>query len=238
MTKVIRTFKLDSDIFFPPVELATPEGIVAFGGDLSPERLLNAYRKGIFPWYSEDEPIIWWSPNPRLVLFPNELKISRSMKKLINRNKFKISFDKNFSGVITGCQQPRKNQSGTWITGEMFDSYCKLYELGFAHSVEVWNKDELAGGLYGVSLGKCFFGESMFSNVPNTSKIALIFLVKNLMNFDFSILDCQVYSEHICSLGAREIPRNKFIEILNEALQYETLKGNWGDLFSKTYPKS
>ncbi len=230
MSKVIYCYKLNNNKNFPPVELATPEGIVAFGGDLSAERLLNAYSKGIFPWYSDDEPILWWSPDPRLVLFPDELKISKSLKKLLNKKKFKITFDKNFKGVINACRQPRKKEHGTWITDDMINAYCKLHELGYAHSVEVWAEEELAGGLYGISLGRCFFGESMFSKISNTSKIALVYLVEKLKERNFLIIDCQVYSEHICSLGAKEIPRIEFIEILNEALKFENLKGKWENI--------
>jgi leucyl/phenylalanyl-tRNA--protein transferase len=224
-------FSLDKDIHFPPVELAEENGILAVGGDLSAERLLEAYRSGIFPWYSEGDPIIWWSPDPRFVLFPDEIKISKSMRQVLKKDVFPITFDRDFPGVVNGCRQPRKREQGTWITDEMVQAYLKLHELGFAHSVEAWQDGELVGGLYGISLGKSFFGESMFTRVSNASKAAFITMVEALKNRDFLIVDCQVYTAHLGSLGARSIPREEFIRIIRQGFEHETLRGNWGDLF-------
>jgi leucyl/phenylalanyl-tRNA--protein transferase len=212
-----------SSIRFPPVSSASPEGIVAVGGNLSPGVLLSAYRQGIFPWFSEGDPILWWSPDPRCVLFPGELHVSRSMQKLLRKNRFRVSLDTGFSSVIDGCRTaPRRGQRGTWITGAMRDAYVELHELGFAHSVEVWDGGMLCGGMYGVSLGSCFFGESMFSRVENASKIALIQLFRLM-----ELLDCQVHSPHLESLGARQIPRHEFMDLLHGCLEHRTLRGNW-----------
>jgi len=203
---------------FPKVETADENGILAIGGDLSPDRLLEAYQQGIFPWYNEDEPIIWWSPDPRFVIFPAEIKISSSMKKILSREIFRITYDQAFAEVIKFCGQPRKEEEGTWLTAEMLEAYLKLFELGYAHSVEAWQGDQLVGGLYGVSLGSCFFGESMFHKVPNASKAAFISFGEKLAANNFRIIDCQVYSDHLKSLGAREIPRKEFMKILNQGL--------------------
>ncbi len=211
-------YRLTADLTFPPVELASPEGILAFGGDLSPERLLLAYRNGIFPWFNIDEPIIWWSPDPRMVLFFNELKISKSMRNVLNRDEFKITFNKDFSAVIRNCQQVvRKGQEGTWISEQMITAYEKLFELGHAKSVEVWQNGELVGGLYGIDLGHVFCGESMFSKVSNASKVAFISLVNHLDANKYSLIDCQVYNEHLASLGCREINREDFMKIIKMA---------------------
>jgi leucyl/phenylalanyl-tRNA--protein transferase len=208
-------FYLTSSIFFPPVSEANYEGILAIGGDLSPERLLLAYRSGIFPWFEEGEPIIWWSPNPRMVLFLDELIVSKSMRNILNRNSFRVTFNQNFRDVISNCQNiKRDGQNGTWITNDMIEAYCKLHELGIAKSVEVWQNDELVGGLYGVDLGHVFCGESMFSKVSNTSKVAFISLVNHLKAADYRLLDCQVYNPHLESLGCREIEREAFRKIL------------------------
>lgn len=223
-------FQLSSDISFPPVELTSEIGILAIGGDLSPERLLLGYQNGIFPWYSEGEPILWWSPDPRFVLFPDELRISRSMRKVLRKNLFSLTFDRDFRRVMFECSQPRKNQPGTWITPEMLDAYCVLHEMGFAHSIEVWQDDELAGGLYGISLGRCFFAESMFTRIDNASKAALIILTEKLRDKGFMLIDCQVYTRHVETFGARDIPRSQFREILSRALQYKTYRGNWGEM--------
>jgi leucyl/phenylalanyl-tRNA--protein transferase len=220
-------FKLNSDCIFPPVHRASKSGILAFGGDLSPERLLSAYRQGIFPWYSDGEPILWWSPDPRFVLFLDELRISRSMQKILRSNRFKITFDQDFHGVISACQKPRKKEKETWITTEMLEAYDTLHRMGFAHSAEAWCEDKLVGGIYGVSLGRCFFGESMFSVMSNASKAALIRLVEGLKALHFSFLDCQVYTEHMETLGAKLISRVTFIRLLEEALENDTLQGNW-----------
>lgn len=208
---------LGKDLVFPDVETASPEGILAFGGDLRPERLILAYKSGIFPWYNEGEPIIWYSPDKRMVLFPKDLKISKSMRRLIRRNEFSITYNTAFVQVIEYCQKsPRKDQYGTWITDDMMKAYIKLHELGFAKSVEVWKDNELVGGLYGVDLGRIFCGESMFSKTSNTSKLAFIHLVQSLEKKNYKLIDCQVYNEHLDSLGAREIPRKEFMGYLRE----------------------
>lgn len=200
---------------FPPVERASPEGILAFGGDLSPERLILAYQNGIFPWYNEGEPIIWYSPDPRMVLFLDELKVSKSMARLMRKNEFKVTMNKDFRQVIENCQRaPRKDQFGTWITEDMKNAYIKLNQLGVAKSVEVWKGSELVGGLYGIDLGHIFCGESMFSKISNTSKLAFIHLVRSLSEQNYKLVDCQVYNEHLESLGAREISRADFMQIL------------------------
>jgi len=206
---------LGKELVFPPVEMASSEGILAFGGDLRPERLILAYQSGIFPWYNEGEPIIWYSPDLRMVLFPDELKISKSMRRVMAKNEFTISWNKAFEQVIDQCQKsPRKDQLGTWITDDMKEAYIKLHKLGFAKSVEVWHKEQLVGGLYGIDLGHIFCGESMFSKESNTSKLAFIHLVEELQKKDYKLIDCQVYNEHLESLGAREIPREEFMGFL------------------------
>lgn len=206
---------LSRELFFPSVDQASHEGIVAIGGDLTPERLLLAYRSGIFPWFEDDEPILWWSPPERMVLFFEDLKISKSMRNILNRGTFKITFNTAFREVITNCRTiKRDGQPGTWITDEMVEAYCKLHELGYAKSVEVWMEDKLVGGLYGVDLGHIFCGESMFSKVSNASKIAFIALAKHLENKNYKLLDCQVHNDHLESLGATEILRKDFLTIL------------------------
>jgi leucyl/phenylalanyl-tRNA--protein transferase len=206
---------LSKELFFPPVTDANADGIIAIGGDLSPERLILAYKSGIFPWFEDGEPIIWWSPNPRMVLFLDELLVSKSMRNILNRNFFKVTFNQNFREVISNCQKvKRKGQKGTWITNEMIEAYCKLNEMGIAKSVEVWQNNELVGGLYGVDLGQIFCGESMFSIVSNASKVAFISLVNQLKSANYKLLDCQVYNEHLESLGCREIERTEFMELL------------------------
>lgn len=206
---------LSKDLYFPPVQQASPEVIVAIGGDLSPERLTLAYRSGIFPWFEDDEPILWWSPPDRMVLFLDELKVSKSMRNIINRKQFRVTFNTSFKEVIGNCRNiKREGQPGTWITDDMTEAYCTLHELGMAKSVEVWQEDELVGGLYGIDLGHIFCGESMFSKVSNTSKIAFIALAKQLQLANYRLLDCQVHNDHLESLGAREIPREDFLEIL------------------------
>ena len=208
---------LGDELVFPDPESASPEGILAFGGDLRPERLLLAYRSGIFPWYNEGEPIIWYCPNQRMVLFPKELKISKSMGRMMRRNEFTITWNKAFEKVIRCCQKsPRKDQYGTWITYDMMQAYIKLHKMGQAKSVEVWRDQELVGGLYGVDLGSVFCGESMFSRESNTSKLAFIHLVQTLEKENYKLIDCQVYNEHLESLGAREIPRKEFLAYLKK----------------------
>lgn len=218
-----------TDIRFPPANLASPEGLLAIGGDLAAARLLEAYRHGIFPWYSEGQPIMWWSPDPRALLFPGKMKISRSLLKIIRQRKFNVSFDQAFLKVVQACSEPRKKQSekGTWITPEMMNAYCKLHELGFAHSVEVWFEKKLVGGLYGISLGRAFFGESMFSGTSNASKIALVTLAKQLEKWEFHFIDCQLPSDHLSSLGIETIRRDQFLQQLNESLKFADKKGPW-----------
>ena len=208
-------YYLTQELYFPPVETASPEGIVAVGGDLSPERLVLAYNSGIFPWFEDDEPILWWSPPERMVLFFEDLKISKSMRNIINQRKFKVTFNTSFRDVIQNCKKiSRKDQPGTWITDNMVEAYCKLNELGIAKSVEVWQDDELVGGLYGVDLGHVFCGESMFSKVSNASKMAFIALAKQLEMANYRLLDCQVYNDHLASLGCVEIDREDFLMVL------------------------
>lgn len=206
---------LSKELFFPPVSEADADGILALGGDLSPERLLLAYKSGIFPWFEDDDPIIWWSPDPRMVLFLDELVVSKSMRNILNRNTFQVTFNQDFRAVISNCQKmKRSGQNGTWITNDMIEAYCKLHELGIAKSVEVWQNEELVGGLYGIDLEHVFCGESMFSKVSNASKVAFIHLVKKLKNDNYKVLDCQVYNEHLESLGCREIDRTDFMALL------------------------
>ena len=197
---------------FPPVDraLREPNGLLAAGGDLSPARLLNAYRAGIFPWYSEGQPILWWSPDPRAVLFPNDLKISRSLRKTIRRREFHVTTDTVFRRVVAGCAAPRGDDSGTWITEAMSEAYCRLHSLGYAHSVECWQGSELVGGLYGVALGRVFFGESMFSRVSDASKVALVYL----RDLHFELIDCQIPNDHLSRLGARGLGRRDFVALL------------------------
>lgn len=200
---------------FPNINDANEEGILAVGGDLSPERLMLAYRSGIFPWFNKDEPIIWWSPDPRFVLFPDKLKVSKSMKKLLNENAFKVTFNQNFEEVIEHCATIKRNgQADTWITEEMREAYFQLYKLGFAKSVEVWNVDKLVGGLYGIDLGNVFCGESMFSLENNASKYGFIKWVQRLKQKNYQLIDCQVYTAHLESFGAEMIGRTEFISII------------------------
>ena len=206
---------LTQELFFPAVDEANPDGILAIGGDLSPERLLLAYKSGIFPWFEEGEPIFWWSPNTRMVLFLDDLVVSKSMRNILNRNIFKVTFNQNFREVISNCKKIKRNgQNGTWITNDMVEAYCKLNELGIAKSVEVWQNEELVGGLYGIDLGHIFCGESMFSKVSNASKVAFIALANQLKTANYKVLDCQVYNEHLESLGCREIERDEFMAII------------------------
>ncbi len=208
-------YRLNDQLLFPPPEFAEPEGLLAVGGDLSPSRLLLAYSMGIFPWFSEDEPILWWSPDPRCVLDPAELVISRSLAKTLRQGRFRTSFNEAFSAVVAACADiRRKHEAGTWITGDMLQAYDRLHRLGFAHSVECWQGDELVGGLYGVSLGRCFFGESMFHRVTDASKVALVELVRKVVEKGGGLIDCQVPNPHLASLGAREISRREFLRRL------------------------
>jgi len=221
-------YRLVDEPIFPPPEYADPSGLLAVGGDLSNERLLEAYRLGIFPWYSEDQPILWWSPDPRLVLDLNDFKISRSLRKTLKKEVFQITFDHAFEEVIRACASvPREAQNGTWITDDMEKAYIKLHGLGYAHSVESWFGGKLAGGLYGVSLGKCFFGESMFHLKTDASKVALATLVETLKSWDFHFIDSQMTTEHMLSLGAKELPRRIFLKRLQLALRYPTRRWRW-----------
>jgi len=211
-------FALDKQLIFPPVHHAEPDGLLAIGADLSVDRLLLAYRSGIFPWY-EGEHILWWCPDPRFVLLPGELKISKSMKALLKKRYFDFSINKAFTEVINNCKTvSRKEQDGTWITEEVKKAYTQLHQLGYAHSVEVWKEGELLGGLYGIRMGKVFFGESMFSKVSNASKYAFICYVQQLQSEGIQLIDCQVYTEHLESLGAKMIPRQSFISLLHELI--------------------
>ena len=212
----MKLFKLSKEIQFPAHHYADKnDGILAYGGDLSSERLIFAYKNGIFPWFNEDEPIIWHSPKKRFVLFPNELKVSKSMRKIINSNEFNVTENIDFEQVINKCGNiNRANQVGTWITNEMKSAYLKLHHLGFAKSIEVWKEKELVGGFYGIDLGDIFCGESMFSKVSNASKAGFIHFV-NKYNTNYKLIDCQVYTDHLASLGAKEIPRDEFLKYLS-----------------------
>jgi leucyl/phenylalanyl-tRNA---protein transferase len=221
-------FRLVEEPIFPPPDYADPSGLLAVGGDLSNERLLEAYRLGIFPWYSDDQPILWWSPDPRLVLDLRDFKISRSLRKTLKKGVFQVTFDHAFEEMIRACAVvPREAQNGTWITDEMREAYVKLHGLGYAHSVESWFGGKLAGGLYGVSLGKCFFGESMFHLKTDASKVALATLVEKLKSWDFHFIDSQMTTEHMLRLGAKELPRRIFLKRLQSALLYPTKRGRW-----------
>lgn len=213
-------YKLTKELYFPNVETAHSSGIVAFGGDLSPERLILAYKSGIFPWFEDGEEITWFAPEERMVLFLNHLKTSKSTRNLIKRNIFKTTFNTAFEAVITNCQQIKRNgQLGTWITDDMLEAYLKLHEMGYAKSVEVWQDNELVGGLYGIDLGHIFCGESMFSKVSNASKMAFIALTQKLKSENYQLIDCQVYNDYLAQLGAEEIPRDLFMQILNKQLK-------------------
>jgi leucyl/phenylalanyl-tRNA--protein transferase len=206
---------LTKELVFPPVSKASEDGFLAIGGDLSPKRLVLAYTNGIFPWFEDGDPILWWSPNPRMVLFFEDLVVSKSMRNILNRNTFKVTFNQDFRGVISNCQKiKREGQDGTWITNGMIEAYCRLNEMGIAKSVEVWQNGELVGGLYGVDLETIFCGESMFSKVANASKVAFIQLSRHLKANNYKLLDCQIYNPHLESLGCSEITRDQFIEIL------------------------
>lgn len=224
-------YRLIDELIFPDPMLAEPEGLLAVGGDLRPERLLLAYANGIFPWYSDDDPILWWSPDPRLVLYLDDLKISRSLVRTMRKGKFQVTLDKAFRTVITACAQTRgKDRGSTWITKEMIAAYCQLYDLGYAHSVETWHDRKLVGGLYGISLGRAFFGESMFSAVSDASKVALVHLRDFLHSNHFDFIDCQLPTDHLMRLGAHKITRSEFLSQLTQALKYPNLIGAWTDL--------
>ena len=207
--------------------LQEPNGLLAVGGDLSPRRLLDAYRRGIFPWYSEGDPILWWSPDPRMVLLPRELRVTRSLAKTLRNKSYEVRFDTAFDEVVRGCAAPRPNQPGTWISAEMRAAYRRLHELGYAHSVETWVDGALAGGLYGVALGRVFFGESMFARVRDASKIAFVHLVRRLAGEGYLLIDCQMHTPHLASLGAREVPRSQFARRLKDLVDYPRAPGRW-----------
>ena len=219
----------DDDCFFPPADRASDEGLLAFGGDLSPQRLIVAYANGIFPWYSENEPLLWWSLDPRLIIRPGEMRVSKSLRRTLKSGKFEVRIDTNFREVMLHCAEtPRKDQDGTWIQDEMVDAYCELHELGIAHSFESYQDGELVGGLYGVSIGKVFFGESMFHTVTDASKVAFHHLHQFLLANDFRLIDCQQETKHLMSLGAYSIPRKDFLDELKGLTAEPTLMGNWG----------
>jgi leucyl/phenylalanyl-tRNA--protein transferase len=205
---------LDTDDPFPPPELA-----LAAGGDLSPSRLLDAYAQGIFPWFGREDPLLWWSPDPRMVLYVRELKIARSLRRTIRSGRFRVTMDTAFADVISGCAEPRPGQDGTWITPEMHSAYCRLFEMGYAHSVEAWTGDHLAGGLYGVSLGRMFFGESMFTRESDASKVGFVHMVAQFARWKMPLIDCQMPTSHLASLGAREIPRAVFLDQVSQLVQ-------------------
>jgi leucyl/phenylalanyl-tRNA--protein transferase len=220
---------LTKRLVFPPPEDAE-DGLLAVGGDLSPERLLLAYRSGIFPWYEEGLPILWHSPDPRCVIPVDRFVVNRTLRKVIKRGEYAVRFDTEFARVVRACKSvPRPGQHGTWITDEMEAAYVKLHKLGYAHSVEAWKGSDLAGGLYGVSLGRMFYGESMFAHAPNASKVALAALVERVRAWDFPIIDAQVATEHTLSMGAEEWPRERFLRMLAETLKYPTHQGSWAD---------
>lgn len=221
-------YHLPKELVFPHPEEAEPEGILAIGGGLEPERLILAYRMGIFPWYDHNTPILWWSPDPRLVLYPEGMHLSKSLRRVLHSGKYRVTLDQAFAQVIEACAETRREgQEGTWILEEMKAAYLELHLRGYAHSVEVWQEDVLVGGLYGVSLGAAFFGESMFSHRPDTSKTALAYLSRQLSLWGFQLIDCQVPTDHLKRLGAVEVPRRRFLEELGQSLQSETRLGTW-----------
>lgn len=232
-------FRLDDRLVFPPVHLAE-DGLLALGGDLRPERLLLAYTQGIFPWYAENLPILWHSPDPRMVMTTRDLIVQRSLRKAIKRKPYELTVDKAFRDVLHGCAEvPRPGQNGTWLIPEMVDAYIKLHELGFAHSFEAWKDGTLVGGLYGVSLGAAFFGESMFALAPDASKIAFVASVRQLDAWRIGLIDCQVHTEHLERFGAYEVPRLDYLQMLARALDEPTRRGAWAfdldlDVFAKT----
>jgi leucyl/phenylalanyl-tRNA--protein transferase len=220
-------FQLTEKIIFPPPELAEENGLLAVGGDLSAKRLLLAYSKGIFPWYSAGEPILWWSPSPRLVIIPDEFKVPSRLSRFIKQQKYKVTMDHAFQQVITGCASAADRQDkGTWIDDDMIEAYTLLHEMGYAHSVECWMDDELVGGLYGIALGKIFFGESMFSRQSNASKVAFVYLAEKLLERGFGLIDCQLKTEHLMQFGAREIPGAEFQDLLAKSVDF-TNRSKW-----------
>jgi len=211
----------------PDRALAEPGGVLAAGGNLNPRRLLRAYRLGIFPWYSSGQPILWWSPDPRLVLFPERVKLARSLRKTLRKGLFAATADTEFAAVMAACAEPRGAMPGTWITPDMHRAYCRLHRLGHAHSIEIWHQGQLAGGLYGVAAGRVFYGESMFSRISDASKVALVLLAAQLRRWDFALIDCQVRTDHLLSMGAVEIPRTTFLELLQHHCPLPGRDGPW-----------
>lgn len=225
-------FRLSDRISFPPPHFAEAQGLLAVGGDLSEARLLLAYQMGIFPWFSEDDPILWWSPDPRLVLYPSDVQVSARLERTIRRRFFQVTCDTAFDAVITACAQERlKNHQPTWIHQDMIDAYCRLFDAGYAHSVEAWHEGRLAGGLYGLSLGGSFFGESMFSRVSNASKVCLVTLCRRLRQWSFDMVDCQVPTDHLMRMGAVKISRSRFLKELKTSLTRPTLRQRWRQMF-------
>ena len=220
---------LDAEDPFPPVDdaMREPNGLLAAGGDLSPGRLLDAYRRGIFPWFGDEDPLLWWSPDPRMVLFVDELHVSRSLRKTIRSGRFVVTADRAFSAVMSGCAEPRAEAEGTWITTEMRAAYARLAALGYAHSIETWQDGELVGGLYGVAIGRIFFGESMFARVSDASKVAFATLVRQLQRWQFRMIDCQMPTAHLASLGAREVPRGDFLVEVERAVRQPPVPAPW-----------
>jgi leucyl/phenylalanyl-tRNA--protein transferase len=220
---------LDSDDPFPPVDRAMrdPNGLLAAGGDLSPQRLLDAYMRGIFPWFGEDDPLLWWSPDPRMVLFVDELHVSRSLRRVAKSGRFDVRFDTAFHDVMRACGEPRPGQDGTWITPEMIAAYSTLWRLGYAHSIESWSGGELAGGLYGVAIGRMFFGESMFTRKSDASKVAFVATVRQLNRWGFRLIDCQMPTAHLASLGARQIPRDEFLAYVERLVVEPEIASPW-----------
>lgn len=220
-------FRLSRDFIFPPAGLARSDGLLCIGGDLSPGRLVLAYENGIFPWFSDNDPILWWSPDPRLVLFPDKVHVSKSLKKALRKNRFEIRVNTCFESVIRACSQPRDVDTGTWLVDEMIDAYVTLHQKGFAHSIEAWSDGRLAGGLYGISLGRCFFGESMFSKQTDASKIALVTLAAHLTRHRFDLIDCQIASDHLSSMGAVEISRANFLKQIQTSVKKKVSPSLW-----------
>lgn len=223
--------------------LREPNGLLAVGGDLTPARLQNAYRRGIFPWFNAGDPILWWSPNPRMVLFPQQVRISRSLEKKLRKQPFAVTLDRAFNSVIRGCAAPREHHDGTWLVPEMINAYEALHARGLAHSVEIWQDQQLVGGLYGVAIGRVFFGESMFSRVSNASKIALVHLCQQLTDWDFGLIDCQMRTDHLIRMGAVEIPRADFIGLLNRFCPLPGRHYRWDEdadrgRFDRSLPRS
>jgi leucyl/phenylalanyl-tRNA---protein transferase len=223
-------YDLDLLTDFPPVEAAGPQGLLAVGGDLSPRRLLFAYGRGIFPWYADGEPILWWSPDPRFVLSPGKAHMPRRMKRIMKNEIFHLTFDRAFSDVVDGCARQRPGQEGTWITAGMRSAYIRLRELGYAHSIEAWKDGTLAGGLYGIALGRCFFAESMYHSESNASKVVFFALARVLHKMEFDFIDCQFHAPHLAAWGAGAIPRQQYLEWLRRGMAYRTLRGNWGKM--------